>query len=69
MICYVKIIFTNQKYASIVFSAQLIKLHGIFMFTLKHIHGLVGTVQNKINALAQHVLDIIVLDVLMKQFI
>ena len=47
MFCYVKVILTNQKYALIVFSAQLIQLRGIFMFTLKRVHGLVGAAQNK----------------------
>ena len=38
---------TNQKYALIIFSATLITLRGIFMLTLKRVHGLAGTVQNK----------------------
>ena len=38
---------TNQKCALIVFSAQLIKLRGIFMLTQKRVHVLVGTAQNK----------------------
>ena len=29
VVCYVKIILTNQKYALIVFSGQIIKLRGI----------------------------------------
>ena len=44
---YVKVILTNQKYALIIFSVQLITLRGIFMLILKRVHGLVGTVQNK----------------------
>ena len=37
----------QKKYALIIFSAQFITLRGIFMLTLKRVHGLVGTAQNK----------------------
>ena len=47
VVCYIKIILTNHEYALIVFSSQLTKLCGIFMFTLKRVHGLVSTAQNK----------------------
>ena len=30
VVCYVKVILTNQKYTLIIFSAQLITLRGIF---------------------------------------
>ena len=43
VVYYVKVILRNQKYALIVFRAQVIQLRGIFMLTLKHVHGLVGT--------------------------
>ena len=38
---------TNQKYALNLFSAELIKIRGIFMLSLKRVQGLVGTAQNK----------------------
>ena len=44
-----RLLFCSEKYALIIFSAQLITLRGIFMLTLKRVHGygLVGAVQNK----------------------
>ena len=55
MVCYVKVILTNQKYALIIFSAKLITLRGICIYINSQARPLIGWRNTKQkNTLAQH---------------